>query len=150
MNESKRAHPLRTRLLCIVLSSRQLMYTALSRAQRLCILVGDNKVRQVLTVDSVRAFSSPPCPPPTHPFPLIPTQGMVLAVKKSISHARHTLLASRLQSSVEEGLRSDAVGVNPSPDGSQGGSSHSHLLLALARFYNTLGLEEAVVTPGTV
>jgi hypothetical protein len=65
MNESKRAHPLRTRLLCIVLSSRQLMYTALSRAQRLCILVGDNKVRQVLTVDSVRAFSSPPCPPPT-------------------------------------------------------------------------------------
>jgi hypothetical protein len=75
---------------------------------------------------------------------------MVLAVKKSISHARHTLLASRLQSSVEEGLRSDAVGVNPSPDGSQGGSSHAHLLLALARFYNTLGLEEAVVTPGTV
>ena len=74
---------------------------------------------------------------------------MVLAVKRSISHARHTLLASRLRACVEEGVRADAMGLGPGPGANvmdaAGMPDQARVLHALVALYDVLGLEQAVV-----
>jgi hypothetical protein len=81
--------------------------------------------------------------------PSTPLQGMVLAVKRSISLARHTLLASRLRACVEEGVCADAMGLGPGPGASvidaAGMPDQAQVLHALVALYDVLGLEQAVV-----
>ena len=67
----------------------------------------------------------------------------MLAVKRSISGARHTLFGRRLRDSIEATVRAQVTG-----SAGQGQSRAFQALQALVHFYDTLGLDAALTVAG--
>ena len=76
-----------------------------------------------------------------------PSQGMVLSVKRSVAHGRHTLLAQRLREAVEAGLGAQYLGSGTAlkhTAGMHASDDPAGVLKALAAYYDSLGLEAAL------